>query len=68
MIKHTITALMLSTGAAFAHSGHVEAAAQGDAHWLLQADHLSVVALGAVAVGLLLRRALQVRRAQNQEA
>jgi hydrogenase/urease accessory protein HupE len=42
--------LALMPGAALAHTGHEAAVVHGDAHWVIQGDHLLVVAaLGAVA-------------------
>lgn len=65
MLKYTLPAFILSASAAAAHSGHEEAVVQGDVHWLSQADHLTVAVLSAATVGLLLRRAVQVKRAKK---
>ncbi|SPF79391.1 HupE/UreJ family protein [Pseudoprimorskyibacter insulae] len=59
--------LALMPGAAFAHTGHDAAVVHGASHWLIQADHLLVVAaLGALAsIGVgYVRDALKARRAK----
>ena len=72
-MKHAISAFfsgagLLSAGAALAHGGHEAAVVQGDAHWLMQGDHLAVLALGVVCVGLVGRRVITARRAQRRQA
>ena len=56
MLRIAITTFLLSAGAASAHPGHEAAFTHGDAHWLLQADHLAVLIPAALAGGILLRR------------
>jgi len=61
-MKKTLTAYFASTGAALAHSGHVEAVVQGEAHWLTEVNHLAVVIPAVVAIALgggIARRALR---------
>lgn len=55
-MRYAIAAYMLTATAALAHSGHAEADALGQAHWLLQPDHQAVVALGLLVAVLLARR------------
>ena len=76
-MKHAISAFfsgagLLSAGAALAHGGHEAAVVQGDAHWLMQGDHLAVLGLvvlfAGLVVGLVGRRVIPARRAQRRQA
>lgn len=58
-MKHAITVLFLSAGAAAAHGGHEEAIVQGDVHWLTTGDHAIVLLLAGIAVGLIARPVLR---------
>lgn len=54
-MKRTLIAggsLLSTTLPALAHSGHEAAVTKGNVHWLTEADHLIVVALAVLAVGL----------------
>lgn len=64
-MKHAMTAYMLSASAALAHSGHEEAVAMGDTHWLTTGDHLIVVVLAVSGLVLGLRLVLRKRAARN---
>lgn len=48
-MKYAISFLLLTAGAANAHTGH---GADTQAHWLSRGDHLAVIALTAVIIGL----------------
>lgn len=61
-MKHAITALFLSAGAAVAHGGHEEAVVSGDMHWLTTGDHVILLLLGGIAIGLMARPALRFLR------
>ena len=68
-MKKAAFAYLAMTGTALAHSGHAEAVSAGDAHWLMQADHLAVVGLAALALVLVLgsvRSLLRQSRRQHQ--
>ena len=49
MKKTVLFGALLAAGAAQAHPGH---GAETEAHWLAQGDHIAVVALTAVVIGL----------------
>lgn len=64
MKKYIATlALAVTAAPALAHEGHATAQSAGALHWLTQADHIIVVALGLAAAALALlprqRRALR---------
>lgn len=58
--------LLVPAGMAAAHPGHEAAAARGAAHWLTDPAHWAVLALGAVVLAEIARRA--VRRLLRQRA
>lgn len=50
-MKHVIIAYLAGASVAFAHPGHPEAA-EGQAHWLTQADHSVILGLGLALAAL----------------
>lgn len=61
-MKHAITVFFLSAGAALAHGGHEAAVVQADAHWLTTGDHVILLLLAGIAVGLIARPVLRLLR------
>lgn len=58
MTRRLLTVLLtLAAGSALAHPGH---GIEAQTHWLTQPDHLVVVTLFALALVLILMRALRV--------
>jgi hydrogenase/urease accessory protein HupE len=66
----SVKACCLASSAAFAHEGHSQhdGAWDGLLHWFTQGDHLTVLALGTLAVGFLLRKVIARSRGQGADA
>lgn len=61
----------LAAAPAFAHEGHVAAEAEGNWHWLTEADHLVVLVLAVALVAVMVMpkgRALLRRLAGSEES
>lgn len=66
-MKYAVFLYILSAGSALAHGGHEAAVTQGDAHWLLQVDHVVVLALVLAMGRLVVRRVSAERRKARRE-
>ena len=62
-MKYALPIYLLTSGIALAHGGHTEAATQGSVHWLTTGEHVFVLMLASVAVGMCIRPAVRRLRA-----
>ncbi|MCR8723101.1 hypothetical protein [Frigidibacter sp. ROC022] len=67
-MKHAMTVYLLGAGAALAHGGHEEAIEQGGAHWLTAGDHLIVLLLAGIVLGIGVRSVLRRKVAASKRA
>ena len=59
MLKTSIAFFLAGASVARAHPGHDAALQQGNIHWWTQIDHLAVMAVVVVVVGILVHRCIR---------